>query len=160
MREPLKQVWVHEAVVTGIRDDVNRYYPLESGGVLLGYLSSADAVITGFADGGPCAIRNRNSFIPDQQYHIDSVARVYQASGYQTIYLGDWHSHPDGPLALSWRDRRTLRRIATYGEARIPTPLVMIIGGKGDWILAVWTVRRAAFGVIRQYPSVPIRIFK
>lgn len=159
MRKPLERVWVNEKVIAGIRSDADEHYPLESGGILLGYVSASEAVVTGYVDGGPHAIRSRASFAPDQKYHVDAIAQVYRESLCGTVYLGDWHSHPDGPLALSWKDRRTLRTIATYREARIPTPLVMIIGGRDDWIVAAWTVRRTAFGVIRQYPSVPIRFF-
>lgn len=160
MRKPLERVWVNEKVVAGIRSDANQHYPLETGGVLLGYLSATEAVVTRFLDGGPHAIRSRASFTPDQGYHVDSIAQVYRESLCSTVYLGDWHSHPDGPLALSRKDRTTLHRIATYSEARIPTPLVMIIGGSYDWVLAAWTVRRTGFGIIRQYPSVPIRTFQ
>ncbi|MBZ5613418.1 MAG: Mov34/MPN/PAD-1 family protein [Acidobacteriia bacterium] len=159
MRKSLSRVWIHDVVVAGIREDADHYYPAESGGILLGYISDREAVITAFVDGGPRAIRLRDGFIPDQEYHVDSIARVYRDSGYQTTYLGDWHSHPDGPLALSWRDRRTLRRIAGYREARLPTPVLIIIGGSNDWSIAAWTVYSKSCSIIRQYPNLPIRTF-
>jgi len=157
MPKSLSLVWIQNDVLSGIRGDAEHYYPLESGGILLGYLSGTEAVVTAWVDGGPLAVRRYDSFIPDQDHHIKSIARMYEKSGRRTIYLGDWHSHPYGPLVPSSRDKRTLRNIAQFREARIPTPVVLIVGPSEHFSAAAWTVR--ACGWRWQYRDVPTRIF-
>lgn len=157
MLKPLSQVWIQNDVVSGIRRDAEHYCPLESGGILLGYLAGNEAVVTAWADGGPLAVRKRESFIPDQEYQIKSIATIYEKYRRQITYIGDWHSHPHGPFVPSSRDKRTLRNIAQFREARIPTPVMLIVGVREDFSAAAWSVH--ACGWRWRYYNVPTRLF-
>ena len=114
--------------------------PNETGGVLLGYWLQAgvEVVITAMVGPGPRARHRRTTFCPDYDFQEHEIARHYAESGRRTEYLGDWHSHPKGGVGLSRKDRRTLAAIATYAEARAPTPLMAILAGRPRWHFAVW----------------------
>lgn len=101
-----------------------------------------DVVLTNATGPGPQARHDKNSYYPDPVFHEAEVTRIYHESGRLHTYLGDWHTHPNSRLPrLSWRDRRTLRRIATDSQARAPLALMAVIAGRVSWSLGVWRHR-------------------
>lgn len=132
-----------------IARDVTRHYPYETGGLLVGYwISKKKIVVTRAIGAGPRAKRGRTWFIPDTRYQRRELARIYEESGRKETYLGDWHSHPNGPPKPSFQDKRTARQIANYVEARCPRPMMLIIGYDGNVLDLgpyVWT----SFGLHR-----------
>jgi|CXWL01.1.fsa_nt_gi integrative and conjugative element protein (TIGR02256 family) len=128
---------------TNVRDslivEANQWVPQETGGVLLGYITArGDVVVTDTVGAGPNALRSRIGFLPDHEYQEDEIAQRYKASGRVHVYLGDWHSHPSGGPSLSRRDRRTLRVIASSKDARISTPIMLVISGGPLWCFTAW----------------------
>ena len=139
MSETLKLVWLSDAVVQSVVTESLTHYPNETGGVLLGYVTDSEWVVTEATKAGPLAKHCRRSYLPDQRYDEERIAEQYASSKGVIRYLGDWHSHPDGALALSLRDRNTLTRIAKYKDAQISHPLMLLSSGAGDsWSLGVW----------------------
>lgn len=112
--------------------------PLETGGVLLGVTDAVNVWVDAVVGPGPAARRGTTWFVPDSDYQHRRIAELYEASGRRIAYLGDWHTHPNAPPALSWRDARTLRKIARSVGARQPNPLMLILGQGAPWQAAVW----------------------
>ncbi len=135
--------WVRKEVIRKMQEEVQRMYPLETGGCLLGYWTGIfeEVVIEGCIGPGPKARHSRYSFKPDSEWQETQIARIYEESGRLCTYLGDWHSHIRGSLAMSWKDRRTLLRIASYPPARAPHPLMALIAGP-PWKMRIWKVER------------------
>lgn len=120
------------AVVAAI-EDIYRWSPLETGGILMG--SWGDPVeVSWMVGGGPEADRSPTSFDPDQSWQEDQVARIYDESGRRVDYLGDWHSHPGGKPYLSPRDKRVARLIGSAGPARCQSPVMWVIGADSSRI--------------------------
>lgn len=119
--------------------EATKMAPLETGGVLMGYFKGVDVVITDWIGAGPSARHEGASFEPDYDFQEREIAKIYQASGRVTTYVGDWHSHPEGGLALSRTDRGTLKRIANHPAARARQPLMMILAGRAPWRLGIWS---------------------
>jgi integrative and conjugative element protein (TIGR02256 family) len=135
------KAWLLTAVAHAMCDEAARTFPLETGGVLMGYwaVEYSELVITHATGPGPKAIHGAHSFIPDYEYQEAEIARLYEESGRASTYLGDWHSHPLEGVYLSSRDKRTLRRIAKHAAARAPVPVMAVIGGGAKkWFLGVW----------------------
>ena len=111
--------------------EATREFPLETGGVLAGYIdsSSGDTVVQVAVGPGPKAIHRPNRFLPDHDYHEKEIATIYAESGRTQSYVGDWHTHPHGNEKLSLSDRRTLARIARAPGARAPKPLMVVLAG-------------------------------
>jgi integrative and conjugative element protein (TIGR02256 family) len=133
-------VWIARTATHALLDEANDKAPLETGGILLGYIapSNGDAVVTATIGPGPAADHTRTSFTPDADHHERELARRYEASGRLHTYLGDWHSHPPGGASLSPQDLRTLRRIALYKSARISEPLMIVAHNDHAWELTAW----------------------
>jgi len=110
--------------------EANRRYPLETGGVLVGYVAdNAESVILYVFGPGPNASHRRRRFLPDHEWQCKQINRLFEDSDGTYVYLGDWHTHPDATGRMSWLDHLTLRAIAKHPEARLVSPLMLIGGG-------------------------------
>ena len=147
------RLWVVVAALESVREEAERAWPFETGGVLLGYEpdGSDDVVVTAVTGPGPTALHARSAFVPDDLYHARAIAAVYESSGRRATYLGDWHSHPGGAAAPSRKDRRTLRAMARFRAGRTPNPVMLLAAGSPDagWGIRAWRRFRA--------PHVPLR---
>lgn len=144
MRPARQQVvgiaWINRDVRADLMKQAKDAFPLETGGILLGYWSEdgKDVVVVAAVGPGPDAYHGKTRFIPDYFYQESEIARLYEQHGRRLQYLGDWHSHPGGTDELSWRDRLTMARIASSKSARVKTPLMAVIAGQGEWSLTMW----------------------
>ena len=120
--------------------EVDATFPLETGGVLMGYVHGGDCIVTAIVGPGPNAVHHECTFTPDYEYQEMEVANIYVSSGRRWTYLGDWHSHPRQRMpSLSPKDIRTLKCIARYKGARIAQPIMLLLAGEpDDWSLNVW----------------------
>ncbi|WP_415877914.1 Mov34/MPN/PAD-1 family protein [Burkholderia diffusa] len=111
------------------------------GGVLVGYVASNnEPVVQHIIGPGPAARHKRQRFHPDHDWQCHRLDDIFEASSGRAVYLGDWHTHPDGSPHMSWLDKRTLRGIARHRGAEMMCPL-MLIGGGGQEIWK-WRVHR------------------
>jgi integrative and conjugative element protein (TIGR02256 family) len=109
--------------------DAKSKYPLETGGCLLGYTAqNGDIVITDFIDAGPNAKHERLIFEPDYKYQSKVMSDKYDAE--PVSYLGDWHTHPDGEVAMSGLDWKCMDQIKDSDAALCDNPVIVIIGDK------------------------------
>jgi integrative and conjugative element protein (TIGR02256 family) len=143
MPSPLT-VWLRRGVVGTLRLEASERYPLETGGILMGYWADrATAVVTEAIGPGPNAVHEPHAFTPDHGWQAAEVARRYRRSDRAETYLGDWHSHPDEARPhLSRRDRATLYRIAAEPAARAPMPIMAVLhGNPSRWESVAWIGR-------------------
>lgn len=138
--------WIPASILCACRDEANVRFPLETGGVLMGYWHPSKVpVITAMIGPGPGATRERHAFEPDQAWQIERIADHYRASGRRETYLGDWHTHPSARRGkVSRTDRGVLCRIIDTPEARCPNPLMAIWAGDPEvgWRLHLWLATR------------------
>lgn len=113
-----------------IEAEAREWAPRETGGMLVGYRTARDGlmtvVITGTIDAGPGARRARWRFVPDGRWQQRELEKFYKRSGRITTYLGDWHSHPRGVPTPSAVDRRTYARVAAEADTGTDLPVVLI----------------------------------
>ncbi|MGK7391813.1 MAG: Mov34/MPN/PAD-1 family protein [Candidatus Cyclobacteriaceae bacterium M2_1C_046] len=106
-----------------------KFYPLETGGIFIGYWSSEYEIIVKYTIGpGPKAKHGEEYFIPDNRFHNKQIAKFYKQTKRTNYYLGDWHTHPDAGSYLSKKDRSTLKKISSFKPARMKNPIMMIFG--------------------------------
>jgi integrative and conjugative element protein (TIGR02256 family) len=164
MQESSCQVWIHEAVIQFIEAEAARFFPKETGGVLVGYWVSMpnEAVLTDVIGPGQKASHSFSSFLPDHDFQQSEIERLYQSSGRLHTYMGDWHTHPKQDAYLSPTDRSTLRKIALHKEARNASPLMAVLGNGPNWNLKVWRYEPtwfAHFGVRTKAVEMQLRIY-
>jgi integrative and conjugative element protein (TIGR02256 family) len=127
--------WVAKSAWIALVKESDRQWPLETGGILLGYRAGSDYVVTAVIGPGPEARHLPRAFAPDANWQADRLAEAYAQSERRHAYLGDWHTHPDGPALLSRTDKRTLRKVARFKAARCPSPLMLLLAGGKPWRL-------------------------
>ena len=123
---------------------VKRAFPLETGGVFMGFWRNSNfVVITKVIGPGPKAKPALTSFEPDQDWQLSQIADYYNKSDRRETYLGDWHSHPEAQNGdLSITDTLVLRRIIKTPKARTKKPLMAIFFGKpDDWGKTLWCAK-------------------
>lgn len=111
-------------------------WPLETGGVLLGRVSGRATEVTAVVGPGPESRHARTRFEPDTAWQVKQIADLWSADP-SIIYLGDWHTHPDGSTRLSHVDRGTGLTIAESPRARQPEPIMLVIALATDGAVEV-----------------------
>ena len=108
-----------------------------------------DVVVHASIGPGPNAQHGRFRFTPDHAWQCGRLDSHFADSTGVNVYVGEWHTHPQGSAAMSLLDRRTLRRIARHAQASCPRPLMLI--GAGAPIGWRWQVHQyagpALFGI-------------
>jgi integrative and conjugative element protein (TIGR02256 family) len=159
MSKPLT-IWITAETLIDMELEAAERFPRETGGVLTGFWSSAtEAVITSAVGPGPRAIHREFSFVPDNDYHVAEVKRIYLESNQVETYLGDWHTHPKGSGRLSKTDMKTLKHIAKSPHARVPHPLMAILSGEKEWKLNAWRYSRTSYFGRVEFEKVTIIVF-
>jgi integrative and conjugative element protein (TIGR02256 family) len=119
-------LWLPRSAVEQMREQADARAPLEHGGMLLGWESDGQLVVSRLVGAGPHAKASRNSFAADGAWQQVQLERIYAASGRTVTYLGDWHSHPHGSRRPSKRDRETAAGIARHRGSRASEPVTLI----------------------------------
>lgn len=123
-------LWLSYNLLDFLEKEVKQTLPKETGGILMGYISFNDYIITHIIGPGPNAIHETNKFIPDHEYQCAEITKHFIRTIGRETYLGDWHSHPNATAYLSKQDITTLTHIAEFKEARIPNPIMLVFGTK------------------------------
>lgn len=129
--------WIPRRVLAEIKTLASLSYPMETGGMLLGYIAdNNDVVVTAIIGPGPAAKSSRNAFEPDAEFQQVELEAHYRATEGMESYLGDWHTHPHGSSIPSRTDKSTLAHIAFTTSSRIKHPIMAIAGNAtGGWEL-------------------------
>lgn len=80
----------------------------ETGGILLGHESADDLRVTVAGGPGPAALRTPNRFLRDLDYATALADRAHARDG--SVWLGEWHTHPEGQVVPSEIDLATYSR--------------------------------------------------
>lgn len=102
----------------------------EAGGILLGrlLLGSDDVVVDQAAEPVAEDRRARFHFIRALLPAQTRVVELWRQSRGTTIYLGEWHTHPEDLPTPSWLDEREWRRIATMARYEQSHLFFVIVG--------------------------------
>ena len=130
-----RTIWITNAVLAGIDVEAARKHPLETGGLLMGYhCSDGSVVVTDLIGPGPNADHQPMEFEPDYAHTSAEIDRLWQRGDY-TVYVGEWHTHPNNVALPSQQDVGVLRKIRSEPESCCPKPVMLIRGG---WQTCVW----------------------
>lgn len=134
-KAPAPIFWLAREALSAMQALADEAYPLETGGMLLGYeADNRELVLSSIIGPGPEATHKRLAFVPDARYQQAQIENTYRTSAGRITYLGDWHTHPSGEARLSARDRRTLAHIAHNHSGYSQYPAMLILAGTaGAW---------------------------
>lgn len=117
-----------EAIFQEIKHQVDKFYPNECGGIFVGQITGGvTAKIEKMAlpkkfSSTPVYFVRLNNFINGW------LKRLFTKYNGNMIYLGEWHSHPNGQPYPSTTDLNAMKEIALNPDIRIQTPLLLIVG--------------------------------
>lgn len=121
-------IFILKSIVKAILHETGDYCPLETGGMLLGYIKEKNYYVLDLVEAGPNAVHKVNYFLPDGNYQQPILERKFKKSNGLITFLGDWHSHPNEDSYLSRLDMETLKNISEDKGAQIDRPIFIIIG--------------------------------
>src|SRR5882724_4826930 len=113
------EVELPEEIFEGIKKQIARFYPRECGGIFVGKIDKGNiAVIEEMMV--PKGFWSTSVLFKRLAGFLNKwLDRVFKQSAGETIYLGEWHSHPDASPVPSLTDFTTMRRIAANTDTRI-----------------------------------------
>jgi integrative and conjugative element protein (TIGR02256 family) len=159
---PTVTAWISFDILRSLVSEADKRYPLETGGVLIGYWAeAADVVVTASVGPGPASVHNRFSYQHDHDWEASKIAERYEQSGRSEIYIGDWHTHPDASRGdLSFMDRRSIRRVIKSPDARVARPLMSVLFGEpGHWQFTTWVGElRPRWGLLPRLLVHPVEV--
>lgn len=121
------KIMLPEKVFDDVKKFIVRHYPNECGGVFVGKITEDTAIIEKMMV--PRKFRSTPVFFSRIADFINQwLVKVFKQSNGETIYLGEWHSHPNGVPYPSSTDYSSMKRIAQNTDVRIETPLLLIVG--------------------------------
>lgn len=131
------KVHMSAAAVAQIRHEISgRTDELETGGILLG---GTDPLRVSVAAGpGPGAVRTRSFFLRDLQFSQELAANEETISG--ATWVGEWHTHPTGPVHPSSTDLQTYARIQNGPDSLLAQGVLSLIAVPHDvgWYMTAW----------------------
>lgn len=118
------KLFVHRPVVDRLLQ--LRAGPREVGGWLLGYWTGDDRhlVVTHATPPGPKG--SIGGVRVSARGHRARFDEAWTVSSGDVTFLGDWHTHPGGPVEPSDTDRRALSKLASNSDYGTPRPLMAI----------------------------------
>ncbi|MDY7396979.1 ThiF family adenylyltransferase [Aureibaculum sp. 2210JD6-5] len=119
-------IHISKNVLSDIEEITSAHYPREFGGVFIGFKSSVGFIITNILV--PDEYKNgRTVFIRSPGTLNERLSEVHKITNGKIQYLGEWHSHPDGPTSPSKTDINAMKEIAKDKNITIDKPLLMIV---------------------------------
>jgi integrative and conjugative element protein (TIGR02256 family) len=125
---------VESSVLETIEQYSRVHYPNEFGGILMGsYLNSyIDLVISDIIV--PDKYKNSpTKFEPDHKELNIKTKEYFQHFDNKVIYVGDWHSHPNGSNHFSQPDFNSIRDVAKSNTVNIKNPILLIAAYSDDY---------------------------
>lgn len=122
-----KEIFVNEAVYSFMKHESESSRTVETGGVLIGYVTPMGKYVVLKATGpGPKAKRTAAVFHRDVKYCQAEIDHAAAKQGLSGQYLGEWHYHPNNDNSPSGTDIKSLTEIARQDEYLIDNPIMLI----------------------------------
>ena len=111
-------------------------YDVESGGILIGKVNQETRriVIEDITEPYEADKRTRYNFVRSEKGHQEYMDRVWNESGHELTYIGEWHTHNQKKIQASLIDINNWKRISKIQHNT--NVLVFIILGRTDY--KVW----------------------
>jgi len=118
-------IHISKSVLKRIEEETKFHYPKEFGGVFIGYKSDLHFIITDILI--PDQYKNGQTiFIREPGTLNERLSEIHKMTNGEIEYLGEWHSHPNGPTTPSRTDINAMQEIAKDKNINIDKPLLMI----------------------------------
>lgn len=125
---------IESSVLESIEQYSRAHYPNEFGGILMGsYLNSyidlviSDIIVSDKYKSSP------TKFEPDHDDLNRKTKEYFEYFDNKVIYVGDWHSHPNGSNLYSQQDLNAIADVAISKKVNIKNPILLIAAYTDDY---------------------------
>lgn len=132
MNENNYRVFIHQNVMQVFQKYRTQNIP-EAGGILLGQVRKNEIYILKVTEPSRWDIRQIFSFVRKRKQAQRAIDIEFEKSGGRTIYLGEWHSHPEALPSPSVTDIRMIKQQFSKNEINEDFLLMLIIGYNQDF---------------------------
>jgi integrative and conjugative element protein (TIGR02256 family) len=120
-----KNIIISESVRNFISSYSDKFIPLETGGIIIGFEDNKNIYITHATQAGPKAVHKNILFIIDEDYTKKELDKIFISTNGSCDYLGEWHSHPIN-CQISITDKLSIYSLALNPFNNIKDPLLLI----------------------------------
>lgn len=110
----------------------SEHYPKEYGGLFVGRYVNDNKEVLIEETVLPKKFRSSAFSFERGVEGLRKLLRDFFEQSPSLIYVGEWHTHPDGMPIPSSTDSSALRTIAAHEEVSIENPILLIIGVRSD----------------------------
>ena len=104
------------------------HYTNEFGGILIGTYSDSGKVVNINETCVPTKFQSSKFLFKRYVKNLNKrIKKLYYDSNGDVIYVGEWHSHPNGSSHYSQKDLNSISEIASDSKVKISSPLLLII---------------------------------
>lgn len=129
------ELYINDNIIDELRHLSLQSYPKECGGFLVGNYSNKSRTANILQIISPSkSIVSNSSYERDTDGMEELWDNLYQQG---LIYLGEWHSHPNGNASYSSVDKRAITQIAACKTVNIENPIMLILGINKDGIIDI-----------------------
>lgn len=118
-------IHLSKSVLREIEEITSLHYPKEFGGIFIGFKSELGIIITDVLVPDKY-INGRTVFVRHPGTLNERLEEIHKITNGEIQYLGEWHSHPDGPTYPSITDKDAMKEIAKDKKINEDNPLLMI----------------------------------
>lgn len=121
-----KFLYISNDTLSKIKQELSHHYPNEFGGVFVGYKKDDliiidDVLIPDDFENGKTIFVRRPGTLNDR------LELIFNETSGKITYIGEWHSHPDGPPSPSSTDINAMQEIADTKKIGNSNPILMIV---------------------------------
>lgn len=128
---------IESSLMEEIETSIKKHYPKEFGGVYIGQYSESGKCLKITSIILPKKFRNTKILFFRYPASINrEIKKIFNETEGKSIYVGEWHSHPNGFPTPSSTDISTMFKIAKSKKVNIKYPLLSIYsydGAKFDY---------------------------
>lgn len=130
VNDPQWQVRFAHGILDDLKTQMQQASPIETGGILVGCANHKTKTIhvTDTIAAPPDSTANEVCFCRGKEGLAKAIQHIVDQTGRQLGYIGEWHSHPEGPNGMSRKDDQTVDRFKReYSQEVTPLPVFLLI---------------------------------
>jgi [CysO sulfur-carrier protein]-S-L-cysteine hydrolase len=123
------KIQISQDILLGIFKSISHHFPKEFGGILLGEYSLDKHIVNISESICPNKFHSSPVAFTRNSVHLNmEIKKRFEASSGRVIYVGEWHSHPNGSTEFSKLDLKTMQSIGSNKNVMITMPILLIVG--------------------------------
>ena len=124
-------VQIEESLLNQLCQYGKSHYPNEYGGLLIGHYSEDRTTAIIRETILPREYKGTRYSFERETEDLRSILEDYFKKVPSLVYLGEWHTHPDGILYPSSTDIKALQQISDHRQVNILNPILLILSING-----------------------------